>query len=231
MTTDPDRQTHQASPSSKRLRLTRIVKLLIVLDLVALVLGIGAWAFLRPDARGNVANQGLRGALPPAGQRLPDLSKVGGIEPTVPAPARLRGAPTLLVATCIDCGGDTRSADLVGGFLHRLGSQELPTGSRVEAVVWDGDAAAWRRRWEVPAGVTVHVADDAAAALVRRRFGLATPGRAKTYDTEGTLREVDVATSGRAYVYDPRGRLRSAFSIGIMVPADVAHDLRAIDDD
>jgi hypothetical protein len=206
----------------------RIVKLLIVLDLVALVVGLGAWAFLRSDTRGNVANSGLRGALPPSGQRVPDLSSLGGLDPSMPSPEDLHGHPVLLVATCVECGGDTRSADLVGGFLQRLGQQELPVGTSVEAVVWDGDASSWRRRWHVPAAVTVHVADDAAAGVVRRRLGIGTPGTAQTYDATGKLREVDVATSGRAYAYDPDGRLRSSFSIGLLVAEDVAHDLRAI---
>ena len=66
----------------------RWVKLLVLVDLVLFAFAVGGWAWLHRDsAEANAVNPGLRGSLPPAGARMPDLSGIAGIEPPMPAPS------------------------------------------------------------------------------------------------------------------------------------------------
>ncbi|MCW2924031.1 MAG: hypothetical protein JWM98_1435 [Thermoleophilia bacterium] len=189
-------------------RTRRIVRRLVVVDLVVLGAVAIFWVLAQGsgDDRANVVNGELRGSKPPAGQTVPDLARVAGVEPRFPAPAKLRGRPLMIVGTCIDC----RSGQVIGGFLGRLGADDIPDGVRVVVVGWDGDAATWRTEQHIPGAFEIHVARNAAATSAVQD-GL-----------EG------ITESGRAYLYDASGRWRSTFHLGQMDRDDVLHDLERL---
>jgi hypothetical protein len=191
------------------------VKVLVLVDVVLLVLAVGAWTALHEDATdGNAANPGLRGSLPPAGARMPDLSGITGIEPPMPAPNELRGQAVALAATCMEC----RSGDVLGGFLGRMVADDVPRGATLLVLGWDGDPAAWTREWRIGAGdlhPDVHVARTKAAAdEVRQRLGIGSVDGAEE--------------SGITFLYDRSGRWRSTYFLGQLDRDDIRHDLRVL---
>jgi hypothetical protein len=202
----------ERSPVSQPSRIRRIVFWLVVVDTVVLVAALGVWMLIRSDdAEENVLNEGLRGSRPPAGQTLPPLDEVAGLLPTV-SDSKLRGDAVQLVATCLDC----TSGEIIGGYLGRLGTADVPEGARVVLVGWDGDLADWQRRWRVDGDlVELHAARDAATASeLRELFGIAPRG--------------DAEESGIAYLYDTRGRWRSTYFLGQLDREDITHDLRVL---
>lgn len=210
-------ETNPAPPtaaSASRLRRRRIVRALVVVDLVVLAAIIAAWALMRGDERGNVVNEGLRGSLPPAGQSWPDeLAAVTAIEPPLPSRDELApGSPAMIVATCAQC----RSGDVIGGFLGRLGGDDLPEGSSVHVVAWGGDVDAWVARWGIDAErIAVHDANPAAATrAARRTFGIGPVDGAEE--------------SGMAFLFDPAGAWRATYAVGQLDRGDIAHDLAAL---
>lgn len=191
------------SPNRRFLVGHGLVKVLVIAEIVALIAAYLLWTELRPDARENAANPGLRGSLPPAGAVVAPLDQVAGIQPTVPPPATL--GPAAIVATCLDC----RSGDVIGGFLGRLPLEDVPEGARIVVVGWGGDARAWRAEWSVPRQIGIHVARSApAAAALRRRLG--------------------VGESGMILLLDERGTWRSTFHLGQIDRDDMLHDLRRL---
>lgn len=137
---------------------------------------------------------------------MPDLSRVRGLSPAVPAPSALRAGPVLLVATCFDC----QSGDVIGGAMRRLAERELPGAAQVRVVGWDGDARAWRERWSLPSTVGVHRATTPGAIAQAKQL-------------------LGVDETGYAYLYDAEGRWRSSFAVQLMQSDDIVHDMRAID--
>lgn len=137
---------------------------------------------------------------------MPDLAKVAGIQPAVGAPASFTAGPTLLVATCFDC----QSGDVIGGAMRRLAERDLPTGTQVLVVGWDGAADVWRQRWSLPDSFGVHVAKTPATA-----------GQAKQL--------LGVDETGYAYLYDADRAWRSSFPVQLMQSEDIVHDMRAVD--
>lgn len=201
------------SPLRSRPGVRRLVRLLVIVDVLLLVAVLALWLVLRSgaDERANVLNEGLRGSLPPAGQQLPPLGDIAEIQPAFPAAAQLQGSSSMLVGTCIDC----RSGDMIGGFLGRLGEDTLPEDSPVHVVTWEGDPAAWREKWHLPDDVTVHHAQTPAAVeRVRELLGVAPVAGAEE--------------SGITYLYDASGTWRSTYFIGQLHPDDIAHDLRVL---
>jgi hypothetical protein len=190
------------------------VKLLVVVDLGLLVAALVLWSTLHGHQDDNVVNPGLRGSRPPAGQHMPDLSSVDGIEPGAPAPATLRGSAVMLVATCMEC----RSGDVIGGFLGRLTPDDLPGDARVVVFVWGGDEGAWLRQSRIGVGdvkpTILHVQAPAALARVRSTFGIGSVGGAEE--------------SGITFLYDTKGRWRSTYFLGQLDRDDIAHDLRVL---
>jgi hypothetical protein len=198
------------SPEGRRANARRLVKLLVVADLVIVCAAFALWNVLRDDPESNAANEGLRGSRPPAGQVWPALDDVAGITPALPSRADVSGRATMLVATCAACP----SGDIIGGFLGRLGDGSLPDDARVVVLTWDGDQAAWARRWHVDSvpGIELHEATDPAAISTARR-------------TLGIGRVDGAQESGIAFLHDRRGRWRSTFFVGQLQRDDVAHDL------
>lgn len=192
----------------------RVLRALVVLDVLLLLVAVTAWLLLQRGAgEENVLNDGLRGSRPPAGQQVPDLSRIPGIEPRVPSPQELRGASVGLVATCLDC----RSGDVIGGFLGRLRQGDLPRSARLLVVAWEGDADRWARRWRVDRElVELHVARAAPATeAVRRRLGVGAGPRGGE-------------ESGMLFLHDARGRWRSSWFLGQLDRDGVLHDLAAL---
>ncbi|MCW2956741.1 MAG: hypothetical protein JWO69_1610 [Thermoleophilia bacterium] len=202
MSADPDSGTDGASPRRRLAIPRRLLKLLVVVDVVLLVVILAIWLAMRDDDRENVVNDGLRGSLPPAGEVFPDVASVGGIRPKFPTGAQLAGTPVVLVATCVDC----RSGDIIGGFLSRLGAEELPDTARVLVVGWNGDVGAWRRTWKIPRSIEVHGATNV-EATARVRSLLRT------------------GESGNAFLHDTRGIWRASYALGQLDVDDVLHDL------
>jgi hypothetical protein len=191
------------------------VKLLVLVDVAVVLAALCLWFVLRDDPRENVANEGLRGSVPPAGRSWPDLAEVDGIAPSFPTIEDVRGTATMLVATCADC----RSGDIIGGFLGRLAEDELPEDARVVVLTWEGDQRNWATRWRVDGErFELHAAAPGAATdRVRLELGIGKVG--------------DAEESGIAFLHDGRGRWRSSFFVGQLVADDVAHDLRELDPD
>ncbi|MEO6866650.1 MAG: hypothetical protein ABI200_01360 [Gaiellales bacterium] len=181
------------------------------MDLAVILGAVAIWAwYSRGDSRAAVGHDGLHGSVPPAGQRMPDLSMIRGISPGLPAPRALRGDRVLLVATCLNC----RSGDIVGGALRRLGASNLPSGAQVVIAGWRGTAAAYRAKWSLPSRFVVHVAS---------------PGAATTALTSTLHLDADAENaSGYAFLYDTAGRWRSTFPAQLMLPEDIVYDTRAI---
>lgn len=190
----------------------RAVGALLVLDALLLLAALGIWVSLRGDnERENVANPGLRGSKPPAGQQLPDASGIPGTVPEPPTPAQLRGSAVALVATCIDC----RSGDILGGFLARLGSDGLPDEARVVVYGWEGDMQRWAREWDIPEQFDlVEVGTPAGVAAARALFGIRPVGGQEE--------------SGITMLGDRRGRWRSTWFIGQLDAGDLRHDLEVL---
>lgn len=209
----PQPPTPGTSPARPRTIVRRAVKVLLLVDAALLVVALVLWVQIRRgDEAGNVVNAGLRGSRPPAGQTLPDLSRLEGVRPSVPAPAQLEGRAVALVATCLQC----RSGDIIGGFLGRLRPADIPAGAQVRVVGW-GDAEAWRTKWAVPGEFTVHEVPVASTERARRAFGIGPVDGAEE--------------SGVAYLHDPRGRWRSSFFLGQLDRDDMLHDLEALAED
>jgi len=197
------------------------VKVLLVVDLVLVVMAGAIWLATRGgDEELNVANSGLRGSLPPAGQNIVDLSEIQDIDPPMPIPAELRGRPVVLMGTCVGC----RSGDLMGGFLGRLKRGSPAFGdARTEVLIWGDDVEGWYDEWSIPPNrdaapfdnVTFHVVrSPAAIAQVRRKLGI------------GPVRGAE--ESGITYVHDSRGRWRSTFFLGQLDRDDITHDVDAM---
>lgn len=206
----------EPSPAGRPVTARRLVKLLVLADVVVLILAAALWLALRDsDERENAVNDGLRGSLPPQGQMWPDLSEAEGIKPPFPTQDQVQGRSTVLVATCVEC----QSADIIGGFLSRLRAGDLPDDSRVVVMGWGGDVSAWATRWQLDTTrLQIHAAQSAAAtSAVRRTIGIA--------PVDGGQE------SGAAFVYDARGRWRSTYFIGQLHREDIAHDLAALRDD
>lgn len=168
---------------------------------------------LREDERANAVNDDLRGSRPPSGQVWPEFAKVAGIVPAFPARADVEGRATALVATCTEC----RSGDIIGGFLGRLGPDDLPEDARVVVLTWGGDQTAWADRWQFadePRFELHEVTGDRTIARVRRTLGIGPVDGAEE--------------SGIAFLHDTRGRWRSTFFVGQLDREDVAHDLAAL---
>lgn len=204
--------------AAKRERIRRLVTRLVLLDVVLLAVGLVAWLALRGDGNeGNAVNPGLRGSKPPAGQVFPNLAAIDGIEPVgtadFPTRSALRGRATMLVATCVEC----RSGDIVGGFLSRLGEDDVPSGARVLVLGWDGDVAAWAGRHGLVAHELYRAAPGDATNKVRRSLGIGPVDGAEE--------------SGIAFIYDTEGRWRSSFYLGQLDRADIRHDLEELADD
>jgi len=204
------------SPFARRRTLPRIVKVLLLVDLAILVAAVATWSALRGDPEENPVNAGLRGSKPPAGQSMPDLRDVPGLEPRPEAPAAYRGAPVVLFASCMDC----RSGDVFGGYLGRLAAGDIPDGARAVAVVWNGDVDAWQQEWSIdqaggPGRLEVHAASsEADAARLREHFGIG--GRAGNEE------------SGMAFLYDAQGEWRATYFLGQLDRADIRHDLEQL---
>jgi hypothetical protein len=193
----------ETSPRPSRLGIPKWVKLLVVVDAVVLAVALGVFAVLhRSDERENIVNAGYRGSRPPAGQQVPDLSKVRGISPALPATSTFKGAPTLYVATCMKCP----SGDIVGGAMRRLGERSFPKGTHVEIIAWQGDAATWRSDWQIPASLPIHVVT----------------GAASIYDVKRTL---GIGDYGFSYLYDSAGTWRASYALQTMLPEDIVHDM------
>ncbi len=192
----------------------RWVKLLVAVDVVLLVVGVALWLALRGgDERENAVNQGLRGSTPPAGQVWPgDLATLTDIEPAFPVRGDVAGAPAMLVSTCIDC----RSGDVIGSFLGRIEPGDLPDEARALVLVWDGDPAAWSKRYAIDAErfELLHARTPFAVEGIRTRLGI------------GSVTGEE--PSGAAFLYDPKGYWRSTFALGQLDRDDVAHDLREL---
>ena len=185
----------------------RLLKLLVAAE-AALIVAIGSiwWFAVRDDPRATHGNDGLRGSIAPAGQRLPDLNSIKGIIPPVPAASSLTGAPLLIVATCFEC----QSGDVVGGALRRLAAPDLPGDTRIVVVGWGQAGAAWHDRWSLPKRFVVHEATTPAAiAQAKQTLG--------------------VDETGYAYLYDGRGVWRSSFAVQLMQSEDIVHDMRRLD--
>lgn len=195
-----------AFPANRRLAARRWVKVLVLVDILVVVAAVVLYLVLgRSDERENVANVGLRGSRPPAGQTVPDLSKVEGLTPPFPAPRSLRGDVTLLVATCMRCP----SGDVIGGALRRLAGRDLPDNARIEVIGWDGDVSAWRAEWKLPARLPIHVVEGASpVSNIKVRLG--------------------IGTNGFGYLYDRSGRWRASYAVQLLQPDDVIHDMRAL---
>ena len=192
--------------------MVRWLKLLLLADL-AVILGVIAFWFWwsREDPRASVGNNGLRGSVPPAGQRIPDLASVAGISPRFPSTGSLRGDKVLLVGTCLEC----QSGDIIGGAMRRLGSADLPDDLRVIVAGWGGKAAAWRSKWSLNDRIELHVAAPGAAT--------------EQLASELRLQPDVERSSGYGYLYDSRGVWRSSFPVQLILPDDVLHDVDAID--
>jgi len=204
---DEIRNSMETSPPRRRV-VPPWVKYLVIADVVILAVIVAVYVAMRgTDDRENVANEGLRGSKPPAGQRIPDLSKITGMSPAMPSPSELRGDVTLYVATCMECP----SGDIVAGALRRLGERDLPDGTRLEAVVWEGDADAWRSEWNISDDVPLHVVTGAdSVALVKRAL--------------------NIGDNGFAYLYDAEGVWRSSFAVQLMQRDDIVHDMEELAD-
>lgn len=206
----------EQSSAQRRARTRRIVRWLVLVDLVVVLAVVAIWLLaVRGDSQENVANPGLRGSKPPAGQTWPKLASVDGITPPFPSRADVDGAATVLVATCVDC----RSGDIIGGFLGRIAPDALPRDARIVVLTWSGDPSAWAKQWNLdPSRLELHAVaagDDAALARVRTAVGIAPVQGAEE--------------SGIAFVYDPAGIWRSTFFIGQLKVDDIAHDLSELE--
>lgn len=151
-----------------------------------------------------------RGSKPPAGQFLPALHRLAGIDPAVPdwkAAGAKRATPPralLLVVTCLTC----RSGDVYGGLLGRISPDDLPEGTVLRVVGWGGEPDRWRHTWQIDERLPVHVASSPAVAKrVQRAFR--------------------VGSSGVAFVYDGRRRWVSTFHAGQLQREDLLADLGA----
>lgn len=205
------------SPMRTRAQVRRIVKVLVLVDLVVILAAVGIWMLLRDDPDANVVNDGLRGSRPPGGQVWPELAAVEGIEPAFPTRQEIKGSPVVLVATCVDC----RSGDVIGGFLGRMSADAVPDGARLVVLTWGGDQARWAKQWNLDADrIDLHAvtpSDAAALATVRRTVGI------------GPVQGGE--ESGITFVHDPEGSWRSTFFVGQLSVDDLAHDLKALNGD
>lgn len=194
-------------------RARRIVLVLVAVDVLVVLLALAAWLALREDGEANVVNEGLRGSRPPADQPWPgQLASFGGIEPAFPLRGEVAGAPSMLVATCVEC----RSGDVIGGFLARLEPGDLPEDARAVVLTWGGDQGEW---------VDEHGIDAEQFELHH-----AAPGEA-TDEARAVLGIGPVEggeESGIAYLHDTRGRRRSTYFIGQLDREDIAHDLERL---
>lgn len=186
--------------------------MLVAVDVLVLLAILAIWLPGRNEedpGQGNVLNEGLRGSRPPAGETFPDLTSIEGIRPAMPGPEDLRGRAVQLVATCLDCA----SGDILGGYLGRMTSRDVPDDARVLLLGWDGDLASWQRRWNVDGElVELHAAADAkTAAALRARFGIGRRGVAQE--------------SGITYLFDTRGRWRATYFLGQLDRGDITADL------
>lgn len=208
--------TARAATVQRRARTRRIIKTLLIVDLLVLVAAASIWYFvLRDGSSENAVNPGLRGSKPPAGQTWPALASTDGLTPPFPTRRDVAGSATMLVATCIDC----RSGDIIGGFLGRMAADALPRDARVVVLGWNGNVQSWATQWNIDATRfelhAVEPDDDAALAQVRAAVGIA-PVQ-------------DAEESGIAFLYDPKGSWRSTFFIGQLKVDDIAHDLSELD--
>lgn len=213
MDESPRDVTPTVSPAARSIRIRRVVKLLVAVDLVVLLLVAAIWAATRSDERENVVNEGLRGSLPPAGVTWPGgLAEEAGIVPGFPTLDQVRGAPSMLVATCTQCP----SGDVIGGFLGRLGGDDLPDDAVVVVLALDGDVDAWVDRWGIDGDrIGVHAAaSEQAAAAARRTLGI---GQVAGEDE-----------SGITYLHDSQGVRRSTYFLGQLDREDIAHDLASL---
>jgi hypothetical protein len=203
---DDIRHTERGPVRLQRLTIPRWVKLLVLVDVVVLAAAITTFALMhRSDQRANIANVGLRGSKPPDGQVRPDLSKVDGIIPAMPSAQSLRGHTVFLVSTCMDCP----SGEIIGGALRRLAARDLPSGTRVEVVAWQGDVAKWRSDWHIPSSVPIHVVT----------------GAASIFDVKRTL---GIGDNGFGYLYDPKGTWRASYAVQLLQPDDIVHDMGVV---
>jgi hypothetical protein len=193
------------SPGRTALRLRIALKLLVTVQ--AVIVAILAAQLLGANdrfARMLGMEAELRGSTPPVGQVLPDLSKVPGVKPAMPAPAVLRGHAVLLVATCIEC----QSGSIVGRTLMGIDPGAVG-GAQLHAVAWGGSADAWSREWGFDKHVFVH--------------GVAAPSDLTV------ARRLRVGLSGVAFLYDAQGRWRATYHLGQLNADDIEHDLRQLD--
>jgi len=180
------------------------VKLLLLVDVVALLAALAIFAVTRDDPGTNAVNDGLQGSRPPAGRTWPRVDRVE-LDPPLPRRAQLADAPAVLVATCLDC----RSGDIIGGFLGLLGADHLPGHAAVHVLAWGGSAKRWRAEWSLPETYEVHVAASEQESLELRRA-------------------LAVNENGFARVYDPRGRWRSTFHTGQLDREQLRDDLSTL---
>jgi hypothetical protein len=195
----PHDLTQLRQRSSRR---RRIIALLVVVDAIVVAIAVGVWFAIQRTEPSE-----LRGSTPPAGQVIPDLSNVSGVEPPIPPPSGLAGdAVTMIVGTCLNC----RSGDLIGGTLARMLEREsIPKGANIVVLGWDGDAKQWRREWQIPSNVTIHSA-------VSDRANDELPARLR------------LGENGMVFLYDRKRRWRSSFHTGQLDHEDMAHDLRLL---
>lgn len=168
---------------------------------------IGLWLiFQGPLADRLWPEKTLQGSRPPAGQLMPDLSKVDGLDPPMPAPKQLRGRAVLIVATCLDC----RSGDVMGGFLSRLDTDEVADRVALHVIGWEGDRRSWNREYPLDKRLRLHTASNAAEA-------------------SAVARKLRVGESGIAYLYDRRGHWATTYHLGQLDADDIAHDLNLLE--
>lgn len=132
----------------------------------------------------------------------------------MPSPGTLRGAPQLLLATCVSC----RTGDVFGSLLESLKARGLPQDTRVDILIWktpadlatQGRSLRDFRAIHLPRGAHLHVATTRSAAqAVQHALYVPEDG-------------------GFGFVYDRSGTWRSTYPIGLARIDDVLHDLRAL---
>lgn len=193
--------------SRRKEKLIRILSIALVIN-IAIIVAIGIGVFLRShksDDRETFGNNGLHGAIVPKNQKLPNLSKVKGIEPAFPSSKKLKGKVVLIVATCLMC----RSGDILGGSLQSLGSKKLPNNTQVLIIGWNGDAKKWRKEWNIPSSYSIHTSSsDSSRSAVKDKL--------------------HVGDSGFGFLYDKQGYWRTSYSVQALYPDDVRHDMKML---
>ncbi len=171
---------------------------------MVLVLCLGLVAGIVRSGNAPWHQRAYEGSIPARSLRLPGdrLAASDHISPRFPSPDELHGSPMALVVTCLSC----RSGDVLGGFLGRMGVNDVPSGIDLRVVAIDGDPAVWRRTWGVPNRWKVHVAK----------------GRDGVQLVRQALR---TGESGQLQIYDSNLRWRASWHLGQLNIDGVRHDL------